>query len=73
MIFEYSLEDLFGVVVSEMNDKEVVMEFILWKDCYFLFKNWDDFVVILVDVMGMEKGFIFSICLELYYFCMFLE
>lgn len=69
----HSLEDLLGVVVSETNDKEVVMEFTSWKDCHFLLKNRDDFVATLADVMGMEKGSTFSIRLEPYHSCTFPE
>lgn len=59
-----SVEDLLGVVASETNDKEVILEFTSWKDCHFLLKERDDFLASVADVMGMEKGSTFSIRLE---------
>ena len=64
-----SLEDLLGVVASETNEKEVILEFTSWKDCHFLLKDRDDFLASVADVMGMEKGSTFSIRLEPFRSC----
>lgn len=64
-----SLEDLLGVVVSETNENEVIMEFTSWKDCHFLLDDRDDFLASVADVMGMEKGSTFSMRLEPFRSC----
>ncbi|KAG0579697.1 hypothetical protein KC19_4G117600 [Ceratodon purpureus] len=60
----HSLEDLRGLVASEKNDQEVIIEFASWRDCSFLLRDREDFIASVADVMGMEKGSTFSVRLE---------
>jgi DnaJ family protein C protein 13 len=56
--------DLRGVIASEKNDQEVIIEFAFWRDCNFRLRDRDDFIASVAEVMGMEKGSTFSVRLE---------
>lgn len=59
-----SLSDILGLVVSEKNDTEVIIEFREWRPTQYFIQDRDSFIGSLNDVMGLAKGTQFSVRLE---------
>ena len=60
----HALNDILGLVVSDKNETEVIVEFKDWRPTQYFITERDSFVGSLGDVMGLRKGTQFSIRLE---------